>query len=77
MPRWYKGQIYADFQQKLFSLEHDISRKILPITFLAEKKRKYNVKRLSSLTQSLYFFVNVDHIIKVYPKLYLACKFKN
>ena len=50
---WYGSRIYADWQQKFFSLEHDFGARILLVTFLAEQKREYD-------TQSLYFFVNVQ-----------------
>ena len=53
------SRIYADCQQKLFSSQRDPGRRILQVTFLAEQKRGYDAQRKSSLTQSLYFFVNV------------------
>ena len=62
MPRWYGSRIYADRQQNVVSSEHDTNERILLVTFLAEQKREYNAQRYSSLTQRLYFFVNVHFI---------------
>ena len=53
------SQISAACQQKLFSSGHDAGKRILLVTFFAEQKREYNVQRQSSLTQSLYFFVDI------------------
>ena len=45
MPSWKGNQIYADCQQKLFSLEHDTAGRILLVTFLVEQKREYDEQR--------------------------------
>ena len=41
VPRWCGSRIYADCQQKLFSLRHDSGARILLVTFLAEQKGEY------------------------------------
>ena len=40
VPSWYGSRISADCQQKLFSLEHDVSWRFLLVTFLEEQKRE-------------------------------------
>ena len=62
VPRWYGSRIYADCQQNVLSSEHDTGGRILLVTFLAEQNREYNARRYSSLTHTLYFFVNVHFI---------------
>ena len=41
----------ADCQQKLFSLEHDVSRRFLLVTFLEEQKREDCTVRADKLSQ--------------------------
>ena len=62
IPKWYGSWIYADCQQNVLSSEHDTGRRIFLVTFLAEQKRESNARGYWSLTQRLYFFVNVHFI---------------
>ena len=62
MLRWHWSRIYADFQQKLFSSEHNTARRILLVTFLEEQKRDYDTRDNHLWHIASNFFVNVHSI---------------